>query len=505
MSYSDLLKKYQTFDRTRLFNDEWKVTQQWTSLSVPWTVGYHDTEFHFTLEKKAQVVIVLSQLDQRYFCGLEGQYEFELSFRVHKAGEEDYIVRSHGNYWMRRSVTAELDLESGEYHILMKVEAEKNDYAVPVEDVVRNNAKTRRDKLMRIGFAYDMAMAKGKIIETDEEKKGRKAAEAKKKAKAKKEMKDKLMKEKKKRKHVDNRDLRKQRVADAKRKEKEKKKTEKKKAKEAEAKKDETKEGKKEDVQAEIAEEVEKQKKGGSEEDVQAEISEEIKKQEAESKEETKETKLETKEETKEEAKSEVKEEPKETPKEDTKAPEPSPSTATEKEEAKDSESKPSDKLSDIPTSDPNAPLPPSEENDDDELSDLESVVSDISSSAVSDAIAEAKLAADAANVPPPPTDEEDEFERDPWNAVCIVGLRVYCKDSNVEVKVVRPRDWEDGEGKLDIDDSAADSTGTVVEKVESDKREENKMEAGGDEGKGGKTEGEKKSEEESEGSVVVV
>jgi len=26
-------------------------------------------------------------------------------------------------------------------------------------------------------------------------------------------------------------------------------------------------------------------------------------------------------------------------------------------------------------------------------------------------------------------------------------------------VKVVRPRDWEDGEGKLDVDDSAADAT----------------------------------------------
>ena len=85
MSYDDLLKKYQTFDRTRLFDEDWKVTQQWTSLTVPWSVDYHDTKFSFTLEKRAPVVIVLSQLDGRYFCGLEGQYSFELSFRVHKA------------------------------------------------------------------------------------------------------------------------------------------------------------------------------------------------------------------------------------------------------------------------------------------------------------------------------------------------------------------------------------------------------------------------------------
>ena len=62
MSYEDLLKKYDTFDRTRLFSDEWKVTQQWTSLTVPWTVDYHSTKFSFTLEDKASVVIVLSQV-----------------------------------------------------------------------------------------------------------------------------------------------------------------------------------------------------------------------------------------------------------------------------------------------------------------------------------------------------------------------------------------------------------------------------------------------------------
>ena len=62
MSYEDMLKKYQTFDRTRLFSDNWKVTQQWTSLSVPWTVDYNDTKFSFKLEKDAPVVIVLSQV-----------------------------------------------------------------------------------------------------------------------------------------------------------------------------------------------------------------------------------------------------------------------------------------------------------------------------------------------------------------------------------------------------------------------------------------------------------
>lgn len=65
MSYDDLLKKYQLFDRTRLFSNEWKITQQWTTVTVPWNVDYNDTKFTFTLDKKSSVVIVLSQV--KYF------------------------------------------------------------------------------------------------------------------------------------------------------------------------------------------------------------------------------------------------------------------------------------------------------------------------------------------------------------------------------------------------------------------------------------------------------
>jgi hypothetical protein len=89
---------------------------------------------------------------------------------------------------MRRSVTADLELEAGEYHVLMKVEATRDTDAPAVEDVLRNNVKERRDKLLRIGFAYDLAHAKGEIKETDEEKKGRKKAEDEKLAKEKKEV-----------------------------------------------------------------------------------------------------------------------------------------------------------------------------------------------------------------------------------------------------------------------------------------------------------------------------
>lgn len=62
ISYKDLLRKYQSFDRTRLFGADWNITQQWTMVDVPWTADYNDTKFSITLTKKGPVVIVLSQV-----------------------------------------------------------------------------------------------------------------------------------------------------------------------------------------------------------------------------------------------------------------------------------------------------------------------------------------------------------------------------------------------------------------------------------------------------------
>ncbi|KAK4156277.1 calcium-dependent cysteine-type endopeptidase [Chaetomidium leptoderma] len=175
MSYKDLLRKFQTFDRTRLFGQNWKVTSMWTTLNVAWSLDYHDTKFSFTLAKSGPVVIALSQLDDRYFRGLQGQYIFGLGFRVHKAGEDDYLVRSHTTYYMDRSCNVELDLEAGEYTVLIKIDAERTDGTLPPEDVVRLNAKKRRDKLTRIGLAYDLAHSKARPVETAEEKAAREA------------------------------------------------------------------------------------------------------------------------------------------------------------------------------------------------------------------------------------------------------------------------------------------------------------------------------------------
>ena len=178
ISYEDLLKKFQHFDRTRIFGPEWHVTQQWTSIHVPWTAEYHSTKFSLTLEKESPVVIVLSQLDKKYFAGLEGPYDFTLQFRVEKDGDDhtDYIVRSHGNYIMTRSVSTDITLGPGKYSILIRITASPNSN-LDIEELLPSYAENRRDKLIQQGLSYDLAHAKGVIVETEKEREEREARE----------------------------------------------------------------------------------------------------------------------------------------------------------------------------------------------------------------------------------------------------------------------------------------------------------------------------------------
>jgi len=164
--YEDLLRKYQHFDRTRLFRDpDWRCCQRWIGVDVPWKPQYHE-KFHIKVTCETPLVIVLSQLDNRYFKGLQGQYNFRLQFRVHEIDRpdpEDYIVRSHGNYLMDRSVAVELpSMLPGTYSVYIMVTGERNPDAPSVEDVVKRECKRRveNEKLAQVGYAYDLAHSK---------------------------------------------------------------------------------------------------------------------------------------------------------------------------------------------------------------------------------------------------------------------------------------------------------------------------------------------------------
>ncbi|KAK0622337.1 hypothetical protein B0T14DRAFT_147562 [Immersiella caudata] len=166
ISYEDLLRKYQHFDRTRLFRDpDWRCCQRWIGVEVPWKPQYNE-KFHIKLTRESPLVLVLSQLDNRYFKGLTGQYSFRLQFRLHELDRpdpEDYIVRSHGNYLMDRSVSIELpSMLPGSYSVFISVIGERDIDVSSIEDVVRRECKKRaeNEKLAQVGYAYDLAHSK---------------------------------------------------------------------------------------------------------------------------------------------------------------------------------------------------------------------------------------------------------------------------------------------------------------------------------------------------------
>lgn len=147
-------------------NPDWRITQKWISVDVPWKAEF-EQKFRIVLKKESPVVLVLSQLDDRYFEGLQGQYTFRLQFRLHEVdspGENDYIVRSHGNYLMDRSVVTELKtLPAGTYSVFIMVIADRDTRAPSVEEVVKTQCRCRADneKLAQVGMTYDLAHRKG--------------------------------------------------------------------------------------------------------------------------------------------------------------------------------------------------------------------------------------------------------------------------------------------------------------------------------------------------------
>ncbi|KAH9206977.1 hypothetical protein DL95DRAFT_429335 [Leptodontidium sp. 2 PMI_412] len=169
MPYESFLERFVEIWRARLFTEDWNVSQHWTTIQVPWSGDYNDTEFEFVITEPTTTVIVLSQLDSRYFGGLTGQYDFNLAFRLHVAGESEYIVRGYSSG--ERSAVAEVDLKPGTYRVLLQIEAFRRPWSPKIEDVVKENWLDRRDKLIRIGLSYDLAHAKGKAEEKQTEEK----------------------------------------------------------------------------------------------------------------------------------------------------------------------------------------------------------------------------------------------------------------------------------------------------------------------------------------------
>ena len=86
---------------------------------------------------------------------------------------------------MNRSVSTELELDAGSYTVRIRITATRYQKRPTVEEVIRMNCKDRQEKLLQIGMSYDLAHAKGIIQETEEDKTRKAEREARDEAAAK--------------------------------------------------------------------------------------------------------------------------------------------------------------------------------------------------------------------------------------------------------------------------------------------------------------------------------
>ena len=511
ISYKDLLRKFQSFDRTRLFGPEWSITQQWTTVDIPWSADYNDTKFSVTLTEPSPVVIVLSKLDERYFRALEGQYDFSLHFRLEKDGEHDHIVRSHGNYLMNRSVSVDLDLQPGTYSVLMKIVAKRIGYRDSPEQVIRDTCQDRQDKLIQIGLAYDLAHAKGQIKETDSEKKSREEREAKKK-----EINHKKRREELRAKWLKDWEVQKKRVArqkrHAKRKEEHDKKVEARRAATAAALegnatvgKDDTSAGADDKTKAvdqqddgQVAANGIQETPATKVEEAQAPVLETSEVQPAESQDDAIANSAELAPDAPESAKDAatmlspppdepagesqpVDNEPKADNVASEKAAEfeaalqnlPSVLVTSAVPNGNAAGTAPGTAIATVAVAGTVPPPSTAAEDNTWEFDSLASFDSSIDTDLDLPPTPPPESGEDAVDpgalgAPTPAPEEENEnqaLEDDPWNAVCVVGLRVYSKSKDTSILIVRPKSEIEGETALDVDDNSKGASGEVSAK----------------------------------------
>jgi len=301
---------------------------------------------------------------------------------VQKEGDPNPIINCKKNIFMQRSVSADLTLEAGEYLVFLQIDAQR--YRLqPVEDVVCENINKRRKKMLQVALNYDHAHEKVRH-EVEEEEKAARKRERQELSKFKKEVERDLLKIKKRKKHLENKEKRKKRAAKAKKLAKARAKA----TKEAEEKAKTTSEGDKLDANCQTLEAAQPtpEKSPASQVDTSSTIDPVV-------------------------------------------CPRMPPLSAD------------SSVIVTAPAAD-----------DDDDDSDLESDVSDVSSDEVEETVKARKEveALEKKNKAlirrnKPAWEVKNELVPGYWNAVVVVGLRVYSKESGVSIKVVRPPDEVDG------------------------------------------------------------
>ncbi|KAJ7467789.1 cysteine proteinase [Mycena galericulata] len=166
MEYSDFLDNWELLEKTLLFDDSWVMSSQWLQVNAraptaAWSYG--DISFTISLPARTKTVLVLSQLDDRYFRDISGDSSWMFDFVLFKKGKKDVVAESGLARFYMRSVNVELELEAGEYVVHVRLDRCVNDYEVhpPSQYEARKFARvqTERAKSQSIASNYKPSAA----------------------------------------------------------------------------------------------------------------------------------------------------------------------------------------------------------------------------------------------------------------------------------------------------------------------------------------------------------
>ncbi|EME42879.1 hypothetical protein DOTSEDRAFT_72351 [Dothistroma septosporum NZE10] len=133
-------------------------------MTASWVPQYNVVSFRLHLTTASRTVFALSQLNHRYYKGLQGRYDFRLEFLVKQASAPVGQNLAHVS-----KLVSEEDLQPGTYEVHVKIHATVRGRDLPawsVEDVVKQSLN-RPQKLQQLARNYDMAHRKLEIFDQD--------------------------------------------------------------------------------------------------------------------------------------------------------------------------------------------------------------------------------------------------------------------------------------------------------------------------------------------------
>ncbi|KAF6743622.1 hypothetical protein DFP72DRAFT_1079815 [Ephemerocybe angulata] len=132
MEYKDFLRYFTDIDRVRLFDDGWTVASCWLDvpvLPIPSAPSYGILSFQIAIPKKANTILVLSQLNDRSFESIKKKIHPSFAFSVVKLGESTPLATgAQARPFWDRSGTLELELEAGNYVVYVQLDHTRPDH-----------------------------------------------------------------------------------------------------------------------------------------------------------------------------------------------------------------------------------------------------------------------------------------------------------------------------------------------------------------------------------------